>query len=82
MEKKEIEISSPLKVRGVTVISVIQSSLQCRRYGTGIAFLGTKQPVSVVIISPSGKKAFRITGEEVPLDQLIQEIPAVEKLIR
>ncbi len=82
MEKKEIEISSPLKVRGVTVISVIKSSLQCRRYRTGIAFSGTKQPVSVVIISPSGKKAFRITGEEVPLDQLIQEIPAVEKLIR
>lgn len=82
MEKKEIEISSPLKVRGVTVISVIQSSLQCRRYGTGISFSGTRQPVSVVIISSSGKKAFRITGEEVPLDQLIQEIPAVEKLIR
>ena len=82
MEKKEIEISSPLKVRGVTVISVIKSSLQCRRYRAGISFLGTRQPVSVVIISPSGKKAFRITGEEMPLDQLIQEIPAVKKLIR
>ena len=81
MEKKEIEIGSPLKVRGLTVIPVIKSSLNCWRNRAGISFLGIKQPVIVVIISPSEKKAFRITGEEVPLDQLIQEVPAVEKLV-
>ena len=82
MEKKEIEIGSPLKVGGVTIIPVIKSSLNCRRYRASISFLGIKQPMSVVVVSPSEKKALRITGEEVSLDQLIQEIPAVEKIIR
>ena len=81
MEKKEIEIGSPLKVRGVTIIPVIKSSLHCWRYRASISFSGIKQPVSVVVVSPSKKKALRITGEEVSLDQLIQEVPAVEKIV-
>jgi len=82
MEKKEIEIGTPLKVGAVTIIPVIKSSLNCWRYRAKFSFLGTKQPASVVVVSASEKKAFRITGEEVPLDQFIQEIPAVEKLVR
>ena len=81
MEKKEIEIGSPLKVGGVTIIPVIKSSVSCWRYRASTSFFGIKQPVSVVVVSASEKKAFRITGEEVPLDQLIQEVPAVEKLV-
>ena len=81
MEKKEIEIGSPLKVGGVTIIPVIKSSLNCWRYRASISFFGIKQPASVVVVSASEKKAFRITGEEVPLDQLIQEVPAVEELV-
>jgi hypothetical protein len=34
------------------------------------------------VVSPSEKRAFRITGEEVPLDQLIKEVPAIKELIR
>jgi len=81
MEKKEIEIGSPLTVGGVTIIPMIKSSLNYWRYRASTSFFGIKQPVSVVVVSASEKKAFRITGEEVSLDQLIQEVPAVEKLV-
>ena len=43
----------------------------------GFSFYGAKKPVSLVVISPAGKRAFRITGEEVALDQLMQEVPDI-----
>jgi uncharacterized spore protein YtfJ len=38
-------------------------------------------PVAVVVITPTGKRAFRITGEEIGLDTLTEEAPDVCKLI-
>jgi len=82
MEKKEVGISSPVAVRGVILIPVTKVSLNswCRK--DSILSFGIKQPVSIVVVSPSEKRAFRITGEEVPLDQLIKEVPAIKELIR
>lgn len=82
MEKKEVEIGSPVAVRGVTLIPVTKVSLNSWRRKGSISSFGIKQPVSIVVVSPSEKRAFRITGEEVPLDQLIKEVPAIKELIR
>ena len=82
MEKKEVEISSPVAVRGVILIPVTKVSLNSWHSKRGVSFFGIKQPVSIVVVSPSEKRAFRITGEEVPLDQLIKEVPAIKELIR
>jgi len=82
MEKKEVEIGSPVAVRGVILIPVTKVSLNSWRRKGGISSFGIKQPVSIVAVSPSEKRAFRITGEEVPLDQLIKEVPAIKELIR
>jgi hypothetical protein len=48
----------------------------------GVSVFGTKQPVAIVIASPTGKRAFRVSGEEVPLEQLVREIPGIEKTIQ
>ena len=81
MEKKEVTIENPVAVRGVTLIPIAKVSLNYRDGNGGISFFGVKQPVSVVVVSPSAKRAFRITGEEVLLDQLIQEVPGIKKLL-
>lgn len=64
------------------MIPVTKVSLNCQRSSGSISLFGLKQPVSVVVASPSEKRAFRITGEEVPLDQLIQEVPAVKEVVQ
>jgi uncharacterized spore protein YtfJ len=40
-----------------------------------------KQPVAVVAISVSGKRAFRVTGEEVSMEELIQEVPGIKETL-
>jgi hypothetical protein len=81
MERKEVEIGSPVTIAGITLVPVTGISLHSWRCKDGISFLGTKQPLSVVVISPSEKKAFRVSGEEVPLDELIQEVPGIKELL-
>jgi hypothetical protein len=61
MERKEVAIENPVAVAGVTLIPVTRVSLNCQRGGYGISFFGVKQPISVVVASPSAKRAFRIS---------------------
>ena len=81
MEKEEVEIGSPVTVAGVTLIPLIKVSLNYWRRNGSLSFFGVKQPIGMVLVSPSGKRAFRITGEEVPLDQFIQEVPGIKEVL-
>ena len=79
--KKEVAVDNPVAVAGVTLIPVTRVSLNCQGGSFGISFFGAKRPVSVVIASPSAKRAFRITGEEISLDQLIEEVPSIREVV-
>jgi len=81
MEKKKVEIGNPVTVAGVTLIPVIKVSLNYWRSNGSVSFWGVKQPIGLVVVSSSARRAFRITGEEVPLDQLIQEVPGIKELL-
>ncbi len=43
-----------------------------------MSFFGLRQPLYVIMISPLEKKAFKLSGEEIPLDELIQEAPDIK----
>ena len=77
MEKKKVTIANPVTIDGVTLIPVSQATINCWHSKRGIALSGSKHPVSIIIVTPSGKRAYRITGEEITFDQLAQEIPDI-----
>ena len=81
MEKKEVIVENPVTVAGVTLIPVtrVLSYHWCRKHS--FSCFDIKQPVGVVVISPSAKKAFRITGEEISLGQLITEFPGIKDVV-
>ena len=81
MEKEEIEIGNPVTSAGVTLIPVIKVSLNYWRYNDSLSFFRNKQPIGVVVVSQSNKTAFRITGEEIPLAQFIQEVPGIKEAL-
>ena len=81
MERKEVEIGNSVTVAGVTLIPVIKVSLNYWRRNGSLSFFGVKQPIGMVVVSPSGKRALRITGQEVPLDQFIQEVPGMKEVL-
>jgi hypothetical protein len=81
VEKKEVTIESPVAVGEVTLVPIARLSLNYERSNGGIFFFGMKQPVAVVAISVSGKRAFRVTGEEVSVEELIQEVPGIKETL-
>ena len=81
METKEVRVDGPITVAGVTLIPVTKVSLNCQAGRGGVSFFGVKHPVDIVLVTSSEKMAFRITGEEIPLDQLIQEVPNIREVV-
>ncbi len=83
MEIENIEIESPVVLASLTIVPISRSSLRSRHWNRKFFFVATKKPIGVLVISNETRKAFRINGEEVSLDQLIQEFPSLkEKLER
>ena len=81
MEKKEVAIDNPVTVAGLTIIPVVQVLLNYWQTKGSTSFFGLKQAVAVIVVSPSAKRAFRVTGEEVSIDQLIQEAPSIKEML-
>lgn len=81
MEKKKVTILGPVTIAGITLTLVTRLSLNCQPIGTSIFFSGFKQPVSIVVASPITKKAFDTTGEEISLNQLVQEAPGLAEIL-
>ena len=81
MEKKEVEIGNPMTIGEVTLIPVVELSLNYWRGGGRFSCFGIKQPVSIVVVTSSGKRALRASGEEVPLDQFIQETLGIREVL-
>lgn len=80
MERK-IAIDKPTTVSGITLIPVTKSSLNYQYMGNRIWCFGTKQPFIIVVVSQTARQALDITGQEVPLDQLIQDIPCIKDMM-
>ena len=81
MEKKELALNNPVAVGAVTLIPIVEVQLNYWCRNSHASFWSVKQPVAVAIASPSAKRASRITGEEVPLDQFIQDVPGIEEIL-
>ena len=81
MEKKEVTLDKPVAVAELTLIPVVQVLLN-HWHANGVnLFFGVKQLVAVILVSPSAKRAFRITGEELSIDQLVQEAPSIKEIL-
>ena len=81
MEKEKIEPGAPVTIAGVTLLPIVKTRLDYWQGKGGFSSIGIKQPVGIVVISPQSKQAFRISGEEVALDQLLEEVPEIKALL-
>ncbi|MFC1846787.1 hypothetical protein ACFLYS_01845 [Chloroflexota bacterium] len=75
--EKTVTVEKPIVIGDVTLIAVARSSLKYKSIGKGIWLFGMKLPIALVVISGSLRRAFRSTGEEVSIDQLMEEIPEI-----
>ena len=82
MEKKEITIVDPVTFAGINIIPVSKATINYRYGKRGVTFFVSKQPDSIIIATSEGERAFRISGEEVNIAQLIRGNPELAKKLR
>ena len=80
MEEKKIIADNMISVAGLTLIPVTKISTNLWSTRAGEAFLAIKQPIAIVVVSPQAKIAYRISGEEISLDELMKEAPRLKDL--
>ena len=62
-------------------LPVCKTTCRGERIGKTAFFFAAKVPVAVVVLSPTEKRAFRISGEEISLDTLAAEVPGIWEAI-
>jgi uncharacterized spore protein YtfJ len=81
METKKLEVGDRITLGDTCIIPVTEFILS---YGTGakhLAAFGLKRPVAVLVVTSSGPRAFRISGQAVPLEELIKELPEIRETL-
>jgi uncharacterized spore protein YtfJ len=79
MEKEEIRIEAPVTTAELILIPVVKDSLNYWSGKNRLAFIATREPLDLIIISKNEKRAFQMNGEEVSLEQLFGEVPGLKE---
>lgn len=81
MEKREIKIDTALNIHGLTLIPVIEISLQHRYYNNFLSCYYSRSPVIVLIVTAQTAKALHISGKELPLKELCRLVPEIAEIV-
>ena len=82
MEKEEIIAGSIIRIGEVTLVPVLRTAVVCLSGRRGVTGFGTREVIGVVTVSPTGKRAISISGEEVPVEEYVNRVPEVNELLR
>jgi hypothetical protein len=81
MEKREIKIDDALHIDGFILVPILETSLLYRYQNSTFSFFYSRNPVIVLVISEHFKKAFHISGKELPLEELCGLIPDIAEIV-
>ena len=59
---------------------IVRTAVVCWSGRRGVAGFGTREVVGVVVISPAGRRAINVSGEEVPVEEYASRVPELGEL--
>ncbi len=81
IEKKKIAAESPIYVNGCTIIAIAETWIIGYGMRYGISYIGRKTPLALVAAIHGEKKAYRASGGEISIDELVKEYPAIKEAV-
>ena len=82
MGKKALTLGNPLTIGEFTILPLVKSSLDYWHHKNSLFFLKVEEPAKLLVVSPLTCKAYNMSGEEVPLDELEGELPGLKSELR
>ena len=81
MQTEKMKIEGAISEGAFIFLPVSKTTCRTEWIGQTASFFAAKIPVAIVVLSPTGKRAFRISGEEISLDTLAAEVPDIWEAI-
>lgn len=81
MEREEVGVEDSVRVGDVTILPIVRTGVRVGGRGGGIACSAFKQVVGIVVLSPTGRHALNVEGEEVPIDDYVRLVPGLRDLL-
>ena len=82
MEIEKVSAGQPITVGETRLFPIVRTFISCHNINRGIVCFGSKSPVGIVVISPKGKGAINVAGEEVPIDHYTEQVAGLEELLQ
>ncbi len=81
MEIEEITAGLPIRVGDITLVPMIRTFVSCAGAEPGVVVHGSKRPTGIVVVSKGGEYAMNLTGERMPIDQCLEQVPGLAEVL-
>ncbi len=81
MKIEEVKAGQPIRVGEMTLVPIERTFVSCVGMEGGAVVQGSKSLAGIVVVSGKSKYAIDLTGEEVPLDRYLDQVPELARLL-
>ena len=81
MEIDRFILEKPIIAGNVEIIPVTQIRALAKKVSGSIMTLGSKTVIGIVIKYPEKICTYRATGEEIPLEKFIEQVPDIKSIL-
>jgi len=79
MQKELVGCEKKREIMGLKLIPVVRSTITWVKLGETVAFYAFREPVYLLIETALGVRIWRVTGEEISLQQACSEYPSIRE---
>ena len=81
MKIEEVKAGRPIKIGEITLVPIERTFVSCVGMEGGAVVRGSKGIVGILVVSGKNRYAVDLTGEEVPMDRYLKQVPELARLL-
>ena len=81
MKFEEVKAGQPIRVGETTLVPIERTFVSCVGMDGGAVVRGSKGLAGIVVVSGKDRYAIDLTGEEVPKDRFLKQVPELARLL-
>ena len=78
---EEVRAGQPIRVGEITLVPIERTLVSCVGMEGGAVVRGSKDLAGIVVVSGKSRYVLDLTGEEVPMDQYLMQVPELARLL-
>ena len=81
MKIEEVKAGQPIRVGEITLVPIERTFVSCVGMEGGAVVRGSKGLAGIVVVSGKNRYAIDLTGEEVPVNRYLKQVPELARLL-